>query len=90
MKIKKKEKNLYLCSIICFALIVFIKIFIGASISNYKMNNEKLSYQISNEKKNVESLTMQVNELTSFDNILNIVKSYGLAYNNDNIVVIND
>lgn len=90
MKIKKTEKNLYLSSIVCLTLAIFIKIFIGASISNYKMNNEKINYQISTEKKNIESLTMQVNELTSFDNILNIVKNYGLAYNNDNIVVIND
>ena len=54
------------------------------------MSNEKIRYQISNEDKTVESLTMQVNELTSFDNVQKVVKELGLAYNNDNIVVIDD
>ena len=40
-------------------------------------------------KKN-ESLTMQVNELTSFDYVNNVVKNMGLAYNNENIIIIND
>jgi len=54
------------------------------------MSNEKIRYQISNEKKTVESLTMQTNELTSFDNIQKVVKDLGLAYNNDNIIILND
>ena len=54
------------------------------------MSNEKIRYEISTEEKTVESLTMQVNELTSFDNVSKIVKELGLAYNNDNIVVIGD
>ena len=33
---------------------------------------------------------MQVNELTSFDYVNNIVKDMGLAYNNDNIIIINE
>ena len=51
---------------------------------------EKIRYQISSESKVVESLTMQTNELTAFDNVQSIVKDLGLAYNNDNIVVIKD
>ena len=54
------------------------------------MSNEELKYKISNEKKDVESLVMQVNEITSFDNIKDIAKELGLAYNNDNIIVIGD
>ena len=54
------------------------------------MSNEKIKYNIQTEEKTVESLTMQVNELTAFDNISKIVKELGLAYNNDNIVVITD
>lgn len=33
---------------------------------------------------------MQVNELTSFDNVKEVAKNLGLAYNNDNIIVVND
>lgn len=95
MKKKKKgltkgEKFLYFSGVMCFTLAIVIKIFFGASIGNYKMSNEKIKYNIQTEEKTVESLTMQVNELTAFDNISKIVKELGLAYNNDNIVVITD
>lgn len=33
---------------------------------------------------------MQVNELTSFDYVKEVVKEMGLAYNNDNILVVNE
>jgi len=89
-RLTKGEKILYLSGVVCLTFSIVIKIFFGASISNYKMSNEKIRYQISNEKKTVESLTMQTNELTSFDNIQKVVKDLGLAYNNDNIVVIGD
>ena len=95
MKKKKKgltkgEKLLYFSGVMCFTLAIVIKIFFGASIGNYKMSNEKIKYNIQTEEKTVESLTMQVNELTSFDNVSKVVKDLGLAYNNDNIVVIGD
>ena len=32
---------------------------------------------------------MKVNELTSFENILAVVKEMGLGYNNENILIIN-
>ena len=86
----KCEKLLYFSGVLCFALAIVIKIFFGASIGNYKMSNEKIRYEIPTEEKTVESLTMQVNELTSFDNVSKVVKDLGLAYNNDNIVVIGD
>lgn len=89
-KIPKGEKLLYFIGIICFMSTILVKVFFGASISNYKMSNEKLNSKISNEQKTVESLTMQVNELTSFDNVEKVVKSLGLAYNNDNIIVVDD
>ena len=79
MKKKKKgltkgEKLLYFSGVMCFTLAIVIKIFFGASIGNYKMSNEKIKYNIQTEEKTVESLTMQVNELTAFDNISKIVK----------------
>lgn len=87
-KMSKGEKKLYFFGVTCFALALIIKIFFSASIGNFKMSNEKIKNKISEEEKNVESLTMQVNELTSFDNVEQVVKSLGLAYNNDNIIVI--
>ena len=90
MRITKGEKMIYVLGISCLLLTVCLKIFLGASLGNFKMSNEKIRYQISVEKKDVESLTMQVNELTSFDNVQSIVKDLGLAYNNDNIIIVDD
>ena len=53
------------------------------------MNVEKLKYDITEQEKKNESLTMKVNELTSFDKVKDIAKEMGLEYNNDNIVIIN-
>lgn len=90
MRITKGEKLLYIGGIFCLVSVVLLKTFFGAGIGNYKMSNEQLRKQIAVEEKNVESLTMQVNELTSYDNVKDIVKELGLAYNNDNIIVIGD
>ena len=35
-----------------------------------------------------ESITMKINELASLSNIQDVAKSYGLTYQNDNIIVI--
>ena len=45
---------------------------------------------LTNQSKTNESLTMKVNELTAFDKVKDVVKDMGLAYNNDNIVVIDE
>jgi cell division protein FtsL len=89
-KITKGERLLYFAGIFCLVATVVVKIFFGASVGNYQMSNEKIRYQISVEQKDVESLTMQVNELTSFDNVQSVVKDLGLAYNNDNIIILGD
>lgn len=89
-RITKGEKILYTAGIVCLVATIVVKIFFGASVGNFQMNNEKIRYKISLEQKDVESLTMQVNELTSFDNVQSVVKDLGLAYNNDNIIILND
>ena len=65
-----------------------LKIFCGASIGEMKMSIEEKRYNIEQQEKTNESLTMQVNELTSFENVQKVVKEMGLAYNNNNIIVI--
>lgn len=89
-RITKGERLIYSMGFLALSLAMLLKIFCGASISNLKMNIEKINYNINNEEKKIESLTMKINELTSYDNVKDIVKSMGLAYNNDNIVIIED
>ena len=87
-KFTKGEKLLYCFTAFSIVAIFLIKIFCGAGVSNLKMSIEKTEYKISNQKKTNESLTMKVNELTSFDNIKEVIDDMGLAYNNENIIII--
>lgn len=90
MRITKGERLLYGTAVFCFSLTILLKIFCGAGTQHLSMSVEKVRYEVSSQEKRNESLTMQVNELTSFDKIKDVVKDMGLAYNNDNIIVIND
>lgn len=90
MRITKGEKLIYTCALFCFVMTIVLKIFCGAGVSHLSMKVEKINYEISVQEKKNESLVMKVNELTSFDKIKDIVSDMGLAYNNDNIVVIGD
>ena len=87
-KITKGERLLYFYATIAFFLMLGLKIFCGASIGEMKMSIEEKRYNIEQQEKTNESLTMQVNELTSFENVQKVVKEMGLAYNNNNIIII--
>jgi len=89
-KITKGEKMLYFYTVFAFILMLGVKIFCGASIGELKMSIEEIKYNIDNQEKTNESLTMKVNELTSFENVKQVVKEMGLAYNNDNIIVVDE
>lgn len=90
LKITKGERMLYAGGFMAFIMAIMLQIFCGASIGNLKMNVEKLNYEIANQNKTNESLTMKVNELTAFDKVKDVVKDMGLAYNNDNIIIIDN
>ena len=87
-KVTKGERLLYTSACFCFVIMLGLKIFCGASIGETKMSIEETKYKIDTQEKTNESLTMKVNELTSFENVKKVVEEMGLAYNNDNIIVI--
>lgn len=89
-RVTKGEKIIYFTSLICALFTVILKVFCGAGVGHLSMSVEQLKYEISNQEKTNESLTMQVNELTSYDKIKDIVEEMGLAYNNENILVVTD
>lgn len=89
MRITKGERLLYVGACLFLVLTFVVKVFCGAGIGSLSMNVERLRYKIENQNKKNESLTMKVNELTSFDKIKDVIADMGLAYNNDNIVIIN-
>lgn len=86
--LSKGEKTLYSLAIVAFVLTVVLKIFATASVGNLNIKVEMLKYEIATEEKKVESLEMKVNELTAFDKVKDVVKDMGLAYNNNNIIVV--
>ena len=88
LKVTKGEKFIINITVICIILWLVISIFLGASIGNLNLSVEKLKYEITNQNKTNESLEMQVSELTSFDEVKDIVKDMGLTYKNENIIVI--
>ena len=88
IRITKGEKMLYFLGSFSLVLTLVVQIFCGANIGSLNLQVEEIKYDINNQEKKVESLTMKVNELTSFDKVKDIVGDMGLAYNNDNIVVI--
>lgn len=90
IRLTKGEKLLYFYGVCALVFTTSLKIFCGASIGELKMSIEEMNYKIDVQKKTNESLTMKVNELTSFENVSDVVKEMGLAYNNDNIIVVND
>ena len=86
----KGEKILYNLAIVCALFTVIIKIFCGAGVGHLSMSVEQLKYEIGVQEKTNESLNMKVSELTSFDKVKEVVEEMGLAYNNENILVVND
>lgn len=90
VKISAGEKLLYTFATLALCSTFLLKIFCSANIGNLNIMVEKLKLDVATQSKKNESLTMQVNELTSFDYVNNIVKDMGLAYNNENIIIIND
>lgn len=95
MQMRKKgltrgEKILYTSAVLCICFTFVLKIFCGAGIGHLSMSVEQLKYDIDVQEKTNESLNMKVSELTSFDKIKEVVEEMGLAYNNENILVVND
>ena len=88
VRLTKGEKLLYTLGVFCIVATIILKVFSSASISNIKMSIEKISYQIQSQEKQNQSLTMQVNELTSYENLSVVLREMGLAYNNENIIVV--
>jgi len=89
-KLTKGERLLYTTASLCIVFTMVLKIFCGAGIGHLSMSVEQLNYDINSQEKTNQSLTMKVNELTSFEKVKEVVSNMGLAYNNENIIVVNN
>lgn len=97
MKKNKNEDRLRRVDKLMIILIVLLGIFVPisvvfsqATLSKSNIEVEKMKTKVEKQTNSNQSLSMQVDELASLSNIQDIAKEYGLSYNNDNIIVIND
>lgn len=97
MKSSKKGNKLLLIDKVMITIIILIGILIPVStvysksiLQDENIEVERLKSKIAKQKNINESLEMQIDELASLNNIQGIAKEYGLSYNNENIIVINN
>lgn len=94
---KKSKKSMRVVDKIMITLLVMLGIFVPVSIvfsqatlSKSNIEVERLKSKVKKQENTNQSLSMQVDELASLSNIQDIAKQFGLSYNNENIIVIND
>lgn len=89
-KYRLKERVLLTIMIILGIFVPTAIVYTQAALSKSDIEVESLKSKVSKQKENNQSLSMQVDELASLSNIQDIAKEYGLSYNNDNIIVIDN
>ena len=88
LKLLKGEKFMYLLLVLLLLAIPIFNVYTSALLSQTNTNIERLKNKIEAQELTNESLSMQVDELASLENIQSIAQDYGLSYNNSNIKTI--
>ena len=88
LKFLKGEKIMYGIIILLIALIPVFNVYTSSLITQTNIELEQLKNNIENQKEENESLSMQIDELASLENIQEIAKEKGLSYDNTNILQI--
>lgn len=88
LKLLKGEKAMYLLILLLVTLIPTVNVFTSAALTKTNIAVEELKADIENQKSENQSLSMQIDELASLENIQAVAKEYGLSYDNTNILMI--
>lgn len=88
LKLLRGEKIMYAVIVLLLVLIPVFNVYTSAMVAKTNIDVETLKNNIENQKEENESLSMQIDELASLDNIQQVAKEYGLSYNNTNILII--
>ena len=89
LKLLKGEKLMVFFVIpLLFVVIQVLNVYTSSVITKTNIEVEELKANIARKKEENESLSMQIDELASLDNIQEVAKEYGLSYNNSNILII--
>ena len=90
IKLQKFEKKYTTIGTIVLLSLWVVSFLTKVSLSSINIEVERLNKQVSKQEKTNQSLTMKINELASLENIQAVANSEGLAYNNGNIVIVNN
>lgn len=84
----KGEKLMYFVIFLLIAIIPVMNVYTSALVTKTNIDVEELKKNIEKQKEENESLSMQIDELASLDNIKEVAKEYGLSYDNTNVKII--
>ena len=88
IKFLKGEKFMYGILVFLVLAIPMFSVYTSSLLSETNNEVEKLKSRIESQELANQSLSMQVDELASLENIQKIAEEYGLTYINDNIKII--
>ena len=84
------EKRFEVVGLTLLIFLWVVSFFAKTSLSSINIEVERLSNKVKVQTKTNQSLSMKINELASLENIQEVANSEGLAYNNGNIVIVNN
>lgn len=88
VRLLKGEKFMYFIIFLLIVLIPTCNVYTSSLITESNIELEELKSNIEKQKEDNESLSMQIDELASLENIKNVASEYGLSYDNTNILII--
>ena len=88
VRLHKCEKVFITILGITAVLALITIVYTRSLLSTSNIEVERMKEQIGKQENVNSALSMQVDELASLSTIQNVAKTYGLSYNNDNIIVI--
>ncbi len=90
MKMQSIQKKYITVGSVFLLCLWVVSFFAKITLSSINIEVEKLNKQVTKQEKTNQSLSMKINELASLENIQAVANNEGLAYNNNNIVIINN
>lgn len=85
IKLLKGEKFMYFLLIVLLLAIPMFNVYTSSLLSETNTEVERLKNKIASQELTNQSLSMQVDELASLENIQSVAEKYGLSYINGNI-----
>lgn len=85
VKLLKGEKFMYFLLLALIIAIPIFNVYTSSLLSETNNKLEKVKKNIEKQELVNQSLSMQIDELASLENIQAIAEEYGLSYNNSNI-----